>query len=141
MCKISKELKLSTNDGTQTCDTWAYYRLVEGENDYYGGEDLWMKQLKPEIKQNHKRTICSMLNKSSCFDFVLIPQEEDILQIIFNKNKGSMVFHYFIFSNNKWKTIYITSKEVSYEREVIMYGKITNGLKSPIKRSDFIYDY
>ena len=139
MCKISKELKLSTNVGIQTNDTWAYYRLVEGENDNYSGEKLWMEQLKPEIQQNHKRTICSMLNKSSCFDFEVTLQEGDILQIIFNENY--MVFHYFIFKNNKWKTIYIDSLEVGYEREVILYGKITNGLTSPIKRSDFIYDY
>ena len=139
MCKISKELKLINYKKGDANDTWSYYRLVEGEKDDYDGEDLWMDQLKPEIKQNHKRTICSMLNKSSCFDFEVTPQEGDILQIIFNKNY--MVFHYFIFSNNKWKTIYITSKEVSYEREVIMYGKIKKGLTSPIKKSDFIYDY
>ena len=139
MCKIAKDLKLGTNDGTQTNDTWSYYRLVEGEKDDYYGQNLWMEQLKPEIRQNHKRTICSMLNKSSCFDFELTPQEGDILQIIFNENY--MVFHYFIFSNNKWKTIYITSNEVCYGRDVIMYGKIINGLTSPIKKSDFIYDY
>ena len=140
MCKIAKELKLSLYEKAekQATDTWTYYRLGKGKNKFYDGDVLWMEELKPEIMQQHKRTICRMLNKSSCFNFEVTPWEGDILQIVFNRNEHYLVFHYFLFSNNKWKTVYTSSKEVGYKRDVLVFGKVTNGLTSPIKASDFI---
>lgn len=141
MCKISKQLKLSNyKEGeVQERDIWAYYRLGAKKDEDELGLNLWMHQLKPEIDQNHKRIICRMLNKSSCFDFEVTPQEGDILQIIFGLNESLMAFYYFIFSNKKWKTIYISTRDVRRERDVLFKGKIQKGLTSSIKKSDFIH--
>ena len=140
MCKISKTIKFCSCNKVDASikNVWTYYRLVEGKKEFLVGEVLWMQQLKPEITQNHKRTICRMLNKSNCFDFDVTPKEGDILQIIFNAHEVFMVFHYFLYTNNKWKTVYINSREVGYERDILAFGEITNGLTSHFKESDFV---
>lgn len=140
MCKIAKTIKFcSCAKVDETIkNVWTYYRLVEGKKEFRVGEICWIQQLKPEIAQNQKRTICRMLNKSNCFDFDMIHQEGDILQTSFNGNEDFMVSHYFIYSKNKWKTVYVNSLEVEFERDILAFGEITNGLTSPIEKSDFV---
>ena len=139
MCKISRTIKFCTcnNADANMKDNWTYYRLAEGNDVIYIGEIIWSKQLKPEINQNHERTICRMLNKVNCFDFEVTPKEGDLLKIIFNDEEDCMVIHNFLFKKNKWKTDYITSQEVRRERDILISGKIKDGLTSPITMNDF----
>jgi hypothetical protein len=141
MCHVTHTLKLCTckGDATKLQNYWVYNRLVPGKNMMIIGQPHWPLSLSLAISISNKRKISRMLNQGNCFDFEIVPIEDDHLYIYFNTGRGGDGVSYsFEFKKGKWRSFGTEPLMEHWYHDTYMQGVVKKGLTRNVEVDDLI---
>ena len=103
------------------------------------GEPQWPYGLEKIISISNKRKISRMPNQGNCFDFKIVPIEDDQLHIYFNTAKGDDGISYsFEFKKGKWRSFSTEPLMEHWYHDTYKQGVIKNGVTRNIEADDLI---
>jgi hypothetical protein len=133
MCLVSEKIKLcSCNKPDFKRHYWIFHRFSAEKNDLVIGEALLPAYIDPATDALNKNLLLQLLNQEDIFDFELVPQEKDRLQLSFLVKPiyGDDHLSYgFEFRKRKWRLTSFDYLQWMWHHEEEARGKIKNGLK------------